>query len=48
MQKLRFVFPAGVCDYTKPGINQVPLAGTYLKLPLPSRTPTTSTARSQQ
>jgi hypothetical protein len=33
---LREVFPAGVCDYTKPGVNQHPLAGTYLKLPLPA------------
>jgi len=28
-------FPAGVCDYSKPGVNQVPLAGTWLKLPIP-------------
>lgn len=48
MQRLRTVFPNGVCDYSKPGINQVPLSGTYLKLPLPSRGATTTTARSRQ
>ena len=32
--ELRNVFPAGVCDYSKPGVMQVPLAGTYLVLPL--------------
>ena len=26
---LRQVFPEGVCDYSKPGIGQVPLAGTW-------------------
>jgi len=26
---LRRVFPEGVCDYSKPGIGQVPLAGTW-------------------
>jgi hypothetical protein len=26
---LRQVFPGGVCDYSKPGIGQVPLAGTW-------------------
>ena len=39
LQTLNAIFPRGVCDYTKPGLNQAPLAGTYLKLPLPSRAP---------
>ncbi len=32
--ELHKTFPAGVCDYSKPGQMQQPLAGTYLKLPL--------------
>jgi hypothetical protein len=48
LQKLRSIFPAGVCDYSKPGVNQLPLAGTYLNLPLPARATTTSTARVRQ
>lgn len=48
MQTLRGLFPGGVCDYSKPGLYQLPLAGTYLKLPLPSRTTSTSTARARQ
>jgi hypothetical protein len=35
MTRLRAIFPNGVCDYSKPGVNKVPLAGTYLRLPLP-------------
>jgi len=31
--RLRAVFPEGVCDYTKPGIGQVPLEGTWLRYP---------------
>ena len=27
---LKAAFPNGVCDYTKPGVGQVPLAGTWL------------------
>ena len=27
---LKTVFPGGVCDYSKPGVGQVPLAGTWL------------------
>jgi hypothetical protein len=42
LTRLRAIFPGGVCDYSKPGINQLPLAGTYLKLPLPSRSSSTS------
>jgi Tannase-like family of unknown function (DUF6351) len=32
--RLNQIFPQGVCDWSKPGINQVPLQGTYLSLPL--------------
>jgi hypothetical protein len=32
--QLRQVFSGGVCDYSKPGVNQQRVAGTYLKLPL--------------
>lgn len=32
--RLQQVFPAGVCDWSKPSVNQVPLQGHYLKLPL--------------
>jgi len=30
MDTLKQVFASGVCDYTKPGVGQVPLAGTWL------------------
>jgi hypothetical protein len=30
MDRLHRIFPAGVCDYTKPGIDQRPLKGTWL------------------
>ncbi len=30
-KKLKAIFKDGVCDYTKPGVGQVPLAGTYQK-----------------
>lgn len=33
-QRMLQVFPSGVCDYSKPGVNQVRVAGTYLTLPL--------------
>jgi hypothetical protein len=33
-RQLGEAFPTGVCDYSKPGVNQVRLAGTWLKLPL--------------
>lgn len=29
--RLRIVFPEGVCDYSKPGVGQVPLDGTWLR-----------------
>jgi hypothetical protein len=41
LDQLRQIFPGGVCDYSKPGVMQVPLAGTYLRLPLEA--PATST-----
>jgi hypothetical protein len=27
--RLKAIFPAGVCDYTKPGVGQGPIKGTY-------------------
>jgi hypothetical protein len=32
-QKARMaaLFPSGVCDFSKPGVEQVPLKGTYLR-----------------
>jgi hypothetical protein len=38
LQKLREIFPQGVCDYSRPSQFRAPLAGTYLRLPLPSAT----------
>jgi hypothetical protein len=29
-QRLRATFPDGVCDYSRPGIGEQPLAGTWL------------------
>jgi hypothetical protein len=29
-RRLKAIFPKGVCDYSKPGVKQVPLAGTWL------------------
>ena len=29
-QALQATFPAGVCDYSRPGVGDVPLAGTWL------------------
>jgi len=34
LEDLRRIFPAGVCDYSKPGLAQSPPAGTFLALPL--------------
>ena len=34
LARLAAIFPNGVCDWSKPGANQVGLKGTYLKLPL--------------
>ena len=39
--ELRQTFSAGVCDFSKPGVMQLPLAGTYLSLPYAE--PSTST-----
>jgi hypothetical protein len=44
MTRLRSVFIGGVCDYSKPGIGQVPIAGTYQRLPLASSGRATSNA----
>ena len=30
MARLKKVFPGGVCDWSKPGVEQQPLAGTWL------------------
>jgi hypothetical protein len=48
LKRLRGIFSGGVCDYTKPGVHQVPLGGTYQRLPLPSRTTSTSMARGKR
>ncbi|MBZ5623257.1 MAG: DUF6351 family protein [Acidobacteriia bacterium] len=45
LAELSQIFPGGVCDYAKPGVMQVPLAGTYLSLPL--EMPAGSTATGQ-
>lgn len=37
LQRLNAIFPEGVCDYTKPGIGQEPLAGTWLRFPSPGQ-----------
>jgi len=29
--RMRAIFQAGVCDFSKPGVNQVPIQGTYRK-----------------
>jgi hypothetical protein len=29
-KRLKAIFPKGVCDYTKPGVKQLPLDGTWL------------------
>jgi hypothetical protein len=44
IQQLRQIFPGGVCDYSKPGVNQKPLGGTYQRLPLGGAPAGTSTA----
>ncbi len=31
--QLRTIFPGGVCDWSKPGIGQQPLAGTWISFP---------------
>jgi hypothetical protein len=27
--RLKAIFPEGVCDWSKPGVSQVPIKGTY-------------------
>jgi hypothetical protein len=44
MQRLRAIFPNGVCDYSKPGVNQKPLGGIYQRLPLAAAPASTSTS----
>lgn len=34
LSRLKAVFPQGVCDYSRRGVNQKPLAGTWLSYPL--------------
>jgi hypothetical protein len=29
--RMRRIFDAGVCDFSQPGVNQVPIHGTYRK-----------------
>jgi len=41
LDQMRQIFPGGVCDFSKPGVMQLPLAGTYLTLPYTE--PSTST-----
>ena len=41
IQQLRQVFPGGVCDWSKPGVDQQPMAGTWQALP--ASQPNTST-----
>jgi hypothetical protein len=33
MTRLKEIFPAGVCDWSKPGVEQQPMAGTWQALP---------------
>lgn len=39
--RMKAIFPSGVCDYSRPGFEQVPLAGTYRRYELPSPRTTT-------
>jgi len=48
VQQLRQIFPGGVCDYSKRGLNQRPLAGTYLKLPLAAPPSSSTSAAPEQ
>ena len=49
MKRLRSIFSGGVCDYTKKGVAQMPIAGTYQRLPLasPGRGTTSAGQREQ-
>ena len=35
LARLKAIFPEGVCDYSRPGVEQKPLAGTWLSYPSP-------------
>ena len=48
IRELRQIFPAGVCDYSKQGVNQKPLGGTYQRLPLTAAPASRTTAASRQ
>lgn len=48
MAALRETFPGGVCDYSKPGVGQVPLAGTWLTYPRPEPAPVAGSGRPNQ
>jgi hypothetical protein len=37
MGQLQSVFPKGVCDYSKDGVNQVRMLDTYLRFSMGSR-----------
>ena len=41
LARLRQIFPTGVCDWSKPGVEQQPMTGTWQALP--ATTPNTST-----
>jgi len=41
MSRLKQIFPGGVCDWSKPGVDQQPMAGTWQALP--ASQPNTST-----
>ncbi|MGZ8766359.1 MAG: DUF6351 family protein, partial [Acidimicrobiia bacterium] len=34
--RLRAVFPLGVCDWSQPGVGQVPMVGTWIDYSRPS------------
>ena len=37
LARLQAIFPEGVCDYSRRGVDQKPLAGTWLSYPLPGQ-----------
>lgn len=41
LARLKQIFPTGVCDWSKPGVEQQPMAGTWQSLP--TNTPNTAT-----
>jgi hypothetical protein len=36
-QRMGAIFPDGVCDWTRPGVDESPIAGTWLFLSAPGR-----------